>query len=209
MKNGDIQRKLLLIFTSLFLLFSISISSLERLETKLMPTFMAMCEIQVKQVVNICIDNVITMLQNTYSYKSTDFYTVVYDKNGNVSLIENNSILINKLTNDISYSLEDTLRELGDIKLEINILDVLFPEAFDNIGPNYKMHILNEGFTDISYKSEIKEIGGNQTNFKAYIKINVNVKILSPLYSEKIQINRDVLLIDTIISSKNVGLKIN
>lgn len=184
-------------------------NTLERLEERLMPTFSTMSEIKVKQQVNICIDDVITMLHDSSIYQPSDFYTVRYDENGNVSLIENNSILINKITNDISYSLEDNLSDIGDIELELGIFDVLYPEAFDNFGPTYKMQMLKDGYTNVGYKSEIIEISGNQTNFKAYIEIEVNIRVLSPLYTSDIIVTRDVLIVDSIISSKNAGLKIN
>lgn len=208
-KKWNLNRKLIIFISFCVIIGTIWINSLDRLEKRLMPTFIAMCEIEVKRIVNICIDDVITMLHDSSVYQPSDFYNVIYDKNGNVSLIENNSILINKITNDISYTLEDRLSEIGDIELELNIFDVLYPEAFDQFGPNYNMRILKDGYTDVGYKSEIIEISGNQTNFKAYVEIKVNVTILSPLYSEKIEIGRDVLIVDTIISSKNMGLKLN
>ncbi len=191
------------------LVIAITVRSLDRLEAKLMPTFYAMCEIEISRLVNIAIDDVITMLHDSTIYQPSDFYNVVYDANGNVSLIENNSILINKITNDISYSLEDALSEIGDIELELNVFDVLYSESFEKFGPTYKMKILKDGSTTVDYHSELSEINGYQTNFKAYVQINVTVKILSPLYADKVEIKRNVLIVDTIISSKNVGLKFN
>ncbi len=185
------------------------INSVNRLESKLLPTFETMCEIQIKQIVGSCIDYAIKQLQDTSLYKPSDFYNVSYDENGNVSLIENNSILINEITNDIAYSLDEKLSVLGNVYLELKIFDVLFPEMFDEFGPSYKMDVLKDGYSNVGYKSEIVEISGNQTKFKAYVEIEVNVKLLSPLYNDSITIKREVLIVDTIISTKNVGLKLN
>lgn len=191
------------------LFWQISISCLERLENKLMPTFMSMCEIKVNQIVNMCIGDIISMLHEGYEYQSEDFYKVHYDENGNVSLIENNSILIGKLTNDISYMLENMLTDLDDVELELKIFDVLYPEAFDEFGPSYKMQIMKDGYSNVNYKSEMKEISGNQTSFSAFIKVDVYIKILSPLYNDSIVVSKNIQLIDTIIGAKNVKLNIN
>ncbi len=188
---------------------SIFINSLNRLETKLMPTFVAMTEIQVKQIIGACIDEAIINMHDKSKYKASDFYTISYDENGNVSLIENNSILINEITNDISYSLDNSLSNLDSVKLEINIFDALLPELFDEVGPKYKMDIMKDGYAAVNYNSEISEISGNQTNFKAFVEIEVSVKLLSPLFNDKIIVNRKVLIVDSIISTKNVGLKLN
>lgn len=187
----------------------ISMNSLERLENRLMPTFISMCEIEINKIVNRCIGDVISMLHENEQYNASDFYVIHYDENGNVSLIENNSILIGKLTNDISYMLENMLSGIGDIELELKIFDVLYPEAFDKFGPTYKMQIMKDGYSNVTYKSKINEINGNQTNFNAFIEIDVYVKILSPLYNDNIVISKNIQLIDTIIGAKNVKLNIN
>ncbi len=189
--------------------FAVVVNSINRLETKLMPTFTSMCEIQVKQIVGGYIDIAIAEMRDLNLYKPSNFYTVTYDENGNVSLIENNSILINKITNDISYSLDNNLNKLGDISMKLKVFDILFPEPMDDFGPTYKMDVLKDGTANVAYKSEIKEVSGNQTNFKAYILIEVNVKLLSPIYNKDVKISRDVLIVDTMISTKNVGLKLN
>ncbi len=194
---------------SLIIFSIILINSLNRLESKLMPTFATMCEIQTKQIVGSCIDHAIQKMHDMSIYEPSDFYKVSYDENGNVSLIENNSILINEITNDISYSLDSKLSELGDVSMELKIFDILFPEPLDEFGPIYKMDVMKDGTSNVSYKSEITELGGNQTNFKAYILIEVNVKLLSPIYNKSISIKREVLIVDSIISSKNVSLRVN
>ncbi len=197
------------LFMIIIVLSIVFINSLNRLETKLMPTFIAMCEIQTKQFVGGCIDKSIQNMHDVSSYRPSDFYNVSYDENGNVSLIENNSILINEITNDISSRLDENLSQLVSAKMEVEVFDVLFPELFDEFGPSYKMDIMKDGFSNVGYKSEILEINGNQTNFKAYVEIEVSVKLLSPLYNDNITIKREVLIVDTIISSKNASLKLN
>ncbi len=190
-------------------LFILFLNSMDRLETRLRPAFDALCEIQVKKEVNVCIDKAVTESHDVFNYEPKDFYTVTFDKTGNVSLIENNSIIINEITNDMSSKLDMELGKLEDVQMELRILDILYPEFFDSIGPFYKMRMTRDGYTNISYKSEIKEVSGNQTNFKAYVQIAVDVRIISPLYTENITVNRDILLVDTVISTKNVGLRIN
>ncbi len=209
MLNNFIFKYLLIGSVIGVILFIIFLNTMERLESQLRPSFDALCEIMVKKEVNYCIDDAIAMLNEDPIYKPSDFYNVKFDENGNVSLIENNSIIINQITNDISYSLEDRLSELGDVEMKLRIMDILYPEAFDHVGPMYTMHMTKDGYAIVNYKSEINEVSGNQTNFKAYVQIAVYIRVISPLYSENITINRDVLLVDTVISTKNVGLKIN
>ncbi len=189
--------------------FIIFVNSMDRLETRLRPAFDALCEIQVKKEVNSCIDKAVTESHDISQYEPKDFYTVTFDENGNVSLIENNSIIINEITNDMSSKLDIELGKLDDVTMELRIMDILYPEFFDSIGPFYKMKMRRDGYTNISYKSEINEVSGNQTNYKAYVQIEVVIRTISPLYSENFTVNRDILLVDTVISTKNVGLKIN
>ncbi len=209
MANNIIIKNFFYIVIGAIILGIIYINSLDRLETKLRPAFDALCEIYVRNEVSSCIDYAIEVMVDNTSYNASDFYNVKFDENGNVSLIENNSILINKVTNDILYNLGSKLKESEDVKMELRIMDILYPEIFDEVGPMYKMEMRKDGYVSVDYVSDIKEISGNQTSFKAYVQIVVNIRIISPLYSEKFTINRNVLLVDTIISTKNVGLKIN
>ena len=58
------------------------------------------------------------------------------------------------------------------------------------------------GAVDVGYETAFSSAGINQVNYKIWINISIELKIVNPLYQEPIQMQRKIMLADLIFKGK-------
>ena len=56
------------------------------------------------------------------------------------------------------------------------------------------------GAATVAYETSFSSAGINQINFKIWIDVSMEIKIVSPLWQQTMTVARKIMLVDTVIS---------
>ena len=94
------------------------------------------------------------------------------------------------------------VHEIRFSKAEVNKL-VPIPLCFFMENPPAVHYIsfklMEHGSAYVDYDTSFESAGINQTNFKIWINVMINVRIVNPLVSKSVEVQRKIMLIDTVI----------
>lgn len=185
--------KFIYILFFLFIFFLIYTS----IEKNIKPTMIAMSEIKARQIATQVISDAVNqkIMNNTFS----NLVDVKLDSTGKVTMVQANTVEMNKLAVATSIAIQDEIRGIGVNNLKIPISNILGSQVFSNIGPTIKINILPAGSVDVDFNTEFQEAGINQTRLTIYLIVKTQVQIVVPLASEKIEVSSHIPVSETII----------
>jgi len=164
-----------------------------------MPTILAMSEINARliatQAINEAVNNKVG--SNTFDHL-IDFQT---DNNGRISLIQANTVQMNKLAAETSLEILKEIKEIGITDLKIPIASILGSQIFANTGPRISVDIQPAGTVNVDFYTDFAAAGINQTRLKIYLIVKTDVQIIIPLASNKIDVTTHIPVSETIIVS--------
>ena len=191
-KSNKIKKKFILIFFSV-ILFILSISILD---TILIPPLKEISHIQCKSLANKVIDASATELLNEFDLAENN---LIHDESEGYSA---NVALINQFCTSFSSKITEKLSLLSDEKICIPLGTITDWSFFANKGPSIPFTLLPMGSTKVDYISTFQSVGINQVNYKIWLNIFIELKIVNPLYHESITMQRKIMLADIVFSGK-------
>ncbi len=183
---------LLIIILSVF-----TVSSILSSDSDFMKTVITQAEIKTKSSANIIINNAIQETIDEMNISSSDF--IIRD-NTNELLISANTVLINEFCSNLSNKISNYFILEDENIIEIPVGSLFGVEWISNIGPNINFTVMPSKEALVNYNTEFISVGINQSNFKIWIDINTNVRIINPLQNKELAFNRKVMLVDTVIN---------
>lgn len=192
--------KLLLILIIVILFFA-TYFYIIRFETQVVPYAISVSEKYATNIVSRQIDESIKETIEKMKLNSSNFFNYSI-KNSENNFFDINTILINSVCNEISLLLSEKLNSIQEIPVEIPIGIFSGINAFSNVGPKFKIHIISVKDASIDYDTSFKSVGINQINFQVYLKINSEISIINPMYKKKITVSRKVTLVNTVFDGK-------
>lgn len=180
-----------------FVLLGISITML----TLIRPNIVRVCEYNTKAatlgVIDGAINDRLGQLGDTVNYSS--LIRLSYTEGGQVSSIETNTALINRIKTDMLTDINNQLLNglKQDIKLSAGTLSGI--PIFNGSGPTVSMRIEPKGYADAIFISEFTDAGLNQTLHRIIMRTSVSVTAFIPLYSIETQVSGDFLIAETVI----------
>jgi sporulation protein YunB len=185
-----------------FLIFSFSIVfSFYKIDRDLSPTMMAYCDAEARIIATETINNTIREeFGNKISYE--DLMNVKIDKDGNVVMIQANTVELNRLGSQVALSVQSKIQSAGDRGAKIPLGVMFQNDLLANFGPKitFTMHPL--GTASTSYRSEFQAAGINQTRHIVYLDITANIQVIVPLASNSISVTSNVPIAESIIIGK-------
>ena len=161
------------------------------------PVFKASCETAAASKGNKIINDEVLKVMQNYTYN--DLITIDKDINGKISLIEANSVAINKITSEINSNIQKEFDKIPRITVFINMGTVSGISALKNVEPKFEIELESAGNIKSNIRTEFKSVGINQTHHKIYLDIDARVGILTPFSAFGKDINTDVLISEAII----------
>jgi len=127
---------------------------------------------------------------------------ITTDNEGNIVLIQANSIQINMLTKDLIKTSQIKLEKIGADGLNIPIGTFSGITLFSGKGPNINIKLIPVGDVSCNFISEFQEAGINQTIHKLYVTIDTKVNIILPLKSNTVETTTNILICESVIVGK-------
>ena len=194
-KNLSIINSLILFVLICFIF--ISFSTLDS-DSYFMKTIITTAEFETKEYANDIINKSINETIDNMNVSYNDF--LIKTNEYNFYSISANTILINKFCTELNNNILKKLNNNISRNINIPFGSVFGIEIFSNLGPDINFEIVPIGNTLVNYETSFESVGINQTNFKIWIDIVIVIKIVNPLQKKELQLNRKVMLINTIIN---------
>ena len=131
--------------------------------------------------------------------KYTDLVNIIQDGNGQVSMIQANTIRMNDLSAQIASFAQDKIIKVGSQGIGIPLGSIIGGEIFAGRGPVITIKIIPVGSITSEFVSEFQTAGINQTRHRIYLKATSNIRIIIPRANSSVQVVSQVPISESII----------
>lgn len=181
----------------LFLLI-LSLLTYYYIEKNIKPTLKSICEVKAKVIATEIInDTVREELKNDVLKEQILIPT--FDNEGKINMIRTDALAMNTVSSNIANSVQQKIVSLSNQKFSIPLGSALDSQLLSNTGPILNFTILHQGSVLVDFVTEFDESGINQTRYKIYITVAVDMRIISPVTTSSITVNNNVLIAEIVI----------
>ncbi|EES48780.1 sporulation protein YunB [Clostridium botulinum] len=171
------------------------------LDNKVMPSLDRVAEMTVRtRVLNIINSNSIKLFANEFNYN--EMIKIEKDKDGNITLIQADTVKLNYLASKLSIQCNEELQNLEDIKIKIPLGWFTENSIYYNLGPQMAIRVEDVGNINANYESAFESAGINQTRHRIYLNVESKVRVILPFKANEVEIVTKVPVSDTIIVGK-------
>lgn len=128
-----------------------------------------------------------------------DLISIHKDTSGQITLIQINTVEINRLESETALEVIKVLREVTMDGITLPIGLATGSKILSNYGPVIRVSLLPAGTADVNTVEAFEEAGINQTRHRIVLEIIANIQVIQPLLSSNITVKTHVPLVETII----------
>ena len=200
MKKNKIKKRSKVAILFIFLLVVFILISY-KINNDLKPIMMALCDAQARIIATETINETIRdEFGSKISYD--DIMTVKTDKEGNVVMIQANTVELNRIGSRIALGIQNRIGGIGGRSVKIP-LGILFKnDLFAYYGPKITFIMQPMGSTLATYRSDFRAAGINQTRQIVYLDVTANVQVIIPLSRNSISVTSNIPIAESIIVGK-------
>ena len=191
MKKNKALRVIIVSFSIfLFLVFYI-------INTALEPTLLAISEVRLRSLTTKALNEAV--IENFDSIRYKDFISVSKDNDGNITMIQTNSVYMNKLASYTALSAQSKIASLGEQGIGLHLGTITGIQLFSSIGPVVNIKMIPMGSVTADFQSKFESAGINQTRHQILISMKATVRVVALNNSEVITITSTIPITETII----------
>lgn len=185
---------------SYILLFVLTVTAtlflLLRLEAVILPPLQEISHMQCKAISKTIMDTAITEVMQEMEPTSTALLQQTEES------YTANTVYINRFCTRLSQKITEGFSTLPKDPLHIP-LGAATPFAFlANAGPQIPFRLLPMGAARVEYETAFHAAGINQINYKIWLNISMELKIVNPLLQESVISERKIMLADLLFGGK-------
>ena len=109
---------------------------------------------------------------------------------------------MNKIATDVALRVQNELKDVGKVGIEIPMGYVTKNNLLSNLGPNIKATMNPIGHVETRYISDFESAGINQTRHKIYVEVKAKIKVVLPVAYNEIEVISQLPITETIIVGK-------
>jgi len=168
------------------------------IEVNIRPTLGSICEIQAKVIASRIINETVRDELNRNSIKD-QILVPSYDKQGKINMIRTDAMIMNNISNNIAKNVQQKIVKLEQQQFTIPLFTALDSQLLAGKGPNLNFSILHQGSVLVDFVTEFEESGINQTRYKIYITVEVDMRVISPVTTSILTVKNNVLIAEIVI----------
>ncbi|AGC68365.1 sporulation protein YunB [Thermoclostridium stercorarium subsp. stercorarium DSM 8532] len=176
------------------LLFSAAIS-------KVLNNFYAsvekVCEFKAAQLVNEYIDY--GVMSASSEFKGRNFVSVSYNGDGKVTSVETDGMEINRFASVLSENIQKEISGRESETITVPLGSVTGSKLLSSFGFSIPFRIVPSGKVKVMPESSFHASGINQTVHRLKMNVYVKVRILFPITDREEEINRELIVSETVI----------
>ena len=181
---------LILIFFSLIAYYYVEVS--------IKPTLASICEVKAKVIATQIINDTVRNELNKNSLKE-QILIPSYDRNGRVNMIRTDAMVMNTISSNIANSVQQKIVDLKNQSFSIPLFTAMDSQLLAGQGPELYFMIYHQGSVLVDFVTEFEESGINQTRYKIYITVEVEISVLSPVTTSSTTVGSNVLIAEVVI----------
>ncbi len=162
------------------------------------PAIITFSEAKIQTIAQTSISDAVKKTLGT-NIKYTDFINVLTDSEGNVAMIQANTMKMNDLASQVSDMAQETIRSKGDEGISIPLGTITGSKLLAGMGPKIRVRIISFPAVSTDFDSEFENSGINQTRHKIYLTLQARIRIAIPLNTADIDVSTRVPVTETII----------
>lgn len=222
------KKKSNIIGKSLFLLIIILLCTfitIKIFDSRIKPVLLSYAESKTRKLTTLIINRTVTK-QVTLNMDTNKLYNIEKNNNGEIEIINFNSVEVNKISNSITNLVQLNLKavEEGNVDLlelpdnslqdfdkekmrkgiiyEIPFGAITNISMLSNLGPKIPVKLFLVGDVETGIRSDLKEYGINNALLEINVTIKVTCRINMPFISDLVQVENEVPLVIKIIQGK-------
>lgn len=168
------------------------------IEVNIRPTLGSICEVQARVIASRIINETVRDELNKDSIKD-QILIPSYDKQGKINMIRTDAMIMNNISNNIAKNVQQKIVKLEQQKFTIPLFTALDSQLLAGKGPNLSFSILHQGSVLVDFVTEFEESGINQTRYKIYITVDVDMRVISPVTTSSTTVKNNVLIAEIVI----------
>ncbi|SHJ97734.1 sporulation protein YunB [Tepidibacter formicigenes] len=185
----------------LILLFIIFIGSFIFIDRKIKPTVQAIAESKAQELANRSINKAVgQILQGKIKYE--ELINLKTDVDGNITMIQANTILMNKIASDVAIEVQQQLKQIKTTSANIPLGTAFKSSILAKYGPKLKVGVQPVGIVNVDFRTEFDSSGINQTRHRIYLIIKTKVRVIIPFTSSYKEVASQMPVCETIIVGK-------
>lgn len=170
-------------------------------DRKIKPTVLTIAEIKARQIASTSINESINkMITDDIRYQ--DLYFIRTDSEGNITFMQANTIMMNKLAAEVAIEVQQKMNEMGkaeNTSIRIPLGNIFGSQLLAQYGPRVKVKVTTLGQVNVDFYTQFEQSGINQTRHKIYLTVNTRIKTIVPFTSQTMPIQSTVPVAETII----------
>jgi len=193
-KKGRHLPKLFILFLIVFIpvLFL-----LVQCDNRIFGAVLEISRLQSKTTTNKVIDKAVQDTIQRLQVESSDFFI---DNQDDLAKVSANTLLINEFCSTISGEITKGMDKVSNECIPIPLGMITGIDLLSSLGPKIPFSVRPMGTATVDYETSFTSVAINQVNFKIWLNISADIKIVNPLRQEKVSLTRKIMLVDTVIS---------
>ena len=152
------------------------------------------CKAYTNKIINSALDEILS--ENEQNLSDFVFYDIYEER------YIANTLLLNQFCTTLNENIAADLSKFPSEKIIIPFGAVFDASLLADKGPDISFTIYPAGNVATNYESEFISAGINQTNYKIWLNISIELQIVNPFYKEGLKLHRKILLADIIFNGK-------
>jgi sporulation protein YunB len=170
-------------------------------EINIKPVLMGLSEARVRAAaITTMSDAVLDTLDSDMKY--SDLVEVKYDDAGNITMIQANTIVINKIASRAANVAQESIGKLGSVGVGVPLGSILGGQLFSGTGPTIPITVVPAGSVSTQFFSEFTSAGINQTRHRILLELKTRIRVVAPVGSSSVEAVTQVPVAETIIVGK-------
>ena len=172
------------------------------------PVILAMAESAIQsQTVNAVNSAAHIIIAEDMDY--SELVDVSYDKDGNIRLIQPNSVKLNRLARDLQNLSQNNVEMIADQYVYIPVGAFTGSILLSGVGPDVPVRMLPIGSVVSNYFTVFENVGINQTRHSIYINVRADVSLVLPISGNAVSTEVAVLVCESIIIGNIPNVYVN
>ncbi|KXG74192.1 sporulation protein YunB [Thermotalea metallivorans] len=195
-KKGNLKAFMTIVITFLLVIYSFLF-----VDQKIKPAVLAIAEVKAREIATRAInESVNAKVSDDIKYQ--DLIFIRTDGEGNVTMMQANTMMMNKLASEVALSVQDNIKNIRASSVKVPLGNVFGSQLLAQYGPKININVTPIGMVNVDFKTEFEQSGINQTRHKIYLIVKTQVKIIVPFSSNTTAVETSVPIAETIIVGK-------
>lgn len=166
-----------------------------------MPTVQAIGELKAQEVTTRAVNQAVSLVLEK-GIKYDDLIFVKEDDEGSITLMQANTMAMNKVASDVALTIQEQLNQIKTTSDRIPLGNALGSQLLAQYGPKIKLTVTPIGMVDVNFGTEFQQSGINQTRHRIYLIINTHVRVIVPFSTKRIEVTTYIPIAETVIVGK-------